>query len=218
MQVSRDKIREIIGPGGKTIRSIQEETGCEVEIEPDGKIIIASPDGTAARRAMEIIEKLTEVPEVGKVYQGVVTRIESFGAFVEILPGTEGLLHVSELAPFRVREVSDILREGDQVEVKALEVDPDGRRIRLSRKAVVLDDPSYDPATDPFAAAAESSEGRPDRGERGPGERGGDRGERGGERGGRGGRGPGGRPPAGRGGRGGGGGGRGRGRPPGRDR
>ncbi len=154
MQVARDKIRDVIGPGGKTIRSIQEETGCEVEIDSEGKIIVASPDGVSAKRAMEIIEKLTEVPEIGKVYEGLVTRIENFGAFVEILPGTEGLLHISELAPFRVREVSDILREGDQVQVKALEVDPESRRIRLSRKAVLLDDPNYDPANDPLAAAA----------------------------------------------------------------
>ncbi len=152
--ISKDKIREIIGPGGKTIRSIQEETGCEIEIDNEGKVTIAAPDNVAAKRAMEMIERLTEVPEIGRIYEGVVTRIESFGAFVEIIPGTEGLLHVSELAPFRVREVSDILREGDSVRVKVLEIDPEKGRIRLSRKAVLLEDPNYDPATDPMAAFA----------------------------------------------------------------
>ncbi len=192
LMIERDKIRDIIGPGGKTIRSIQEETGCEVEIANDGKVTVAAPDGTSARRAIEIIEKLTEVPEVGKTYDGLVTRVESFGAFVEILPGTEGLLHVSELAPFRVREVSAILREGDPVKVKVLEIDSDGRKIRLSRKAVLLEDPNYDPAQDEHARMGDDEEpsgggGRPPRG-RGP--RGG-RPPRG--RGGRGGRG--GRPP-----------------------
>jgi polyribonucleotide nucleotidyltransferase len=113
----------------------------------------------AARRAIEMVERLTEVPEIGRVYEGVVTRIESFGAFVEIIPGTEGLLHISELAPFRIREVSDVLREGDQVKVKVLEIDPEKGRIRLSRKAVLLDDPNYDAATDPLAALADTSGG-----------------------------------------------------------
>ncbi len=198
IQIHRDKIRDIIGPGGKTIRSIQEETGCEVEIENDGTVTVAAPDGMAASRAMEIIQKLTEVPEVGKIYEGLVTRIESFGAFVEILPGTEGLLHVSELAPFRVSEVTDILREGDQVKVKVLEIDGDARKIRLSRKAVVIEDPDYDAEEEERAAMA-MAENRPPSG-RGGGRPGGGRGH-----GGRGGGGGGG----GRGGRGGGGGGRG---------
>jgi len=193
LQIPRDKIRDIIGPGGKTIRSIQEETGCEVEIDGEGKVIVASPDGLAAKRALEIIEKLTEVPEIGKHYDGVVTRVEGFGAFVEILPGTEGLLHISELAPFRVREVADVLREGDQVRVKVLDIDADKGRIRLSRKAAMLDDPSYDPEQDPMAHAAEEPGEGGDRGDRGDrGGRGGDRGGRGGrggDRGGRGGRG-----------------------------
>ena len=103
LQVPPDKIRDIIGPGGKTIRAIQEETGCEIEIENDGKVIVASPDGLAAKRAIEMIEELTEVPEVGRVYTGTVQRIEAYGAFVEILPGTDGLCHVSELAPYRAR-------------------------------------------------------------------------------------------------------------------
>ncbi|RMH17975.1 MAG: polyribonucleotide nucleotidyltransferase, partial [Acidobacteria bacterium] len=169
LQIPRDKIRDVIGPGGKTIRSIQEETGCEIEIESDGKVVVASPDGTAARRALEIIEQLTEVPEVGRTYDGIVTRVESFGAFVEILPGTEGLLHVSELAPYRVREVTDIVREGDAVKVKVLEIDPERGKIRLSRKAVLLEDPDYRPTEEELALAAAAPE--PNRG--GPGGRGG---------------------------------------------
>ncbi len=192
----RDKIRDIIGPGGKTIRGIQEETGCEVEIDGEGKVVVASPDGTSAQRALDIIQKLTEVPEIGKIYEGVVTRIESFGAFVEILPGTEGLLHVSELAPFRVREVSDILTEGDQVKVKVLDIDTDRGRIRLSRKAVLLEDPNYDPEQDPHAKLAQEEGDRPHH--RRDDHRGGGRGGRGGPRGGGGGRGGRGRRPGGR--------------------
>ena len=200
LEVPRDKIRDIIGPGGKTIRSIQEETGCEIEIDSEGKVIVASPDGTAAERAIGMIEKLTEVPELDRVYDGVITRIESFGAFVEILPGTEGLLHVSEIAPFRIREVADVLREGDQVKVKVLEIDAEKGRIRLSRKAVLLDDPSYDPENDPMSEFADKGGGDDRRDRRDGGGRGG-RDRRGGPpRGGRGG----GRDGGGRGGRGGG--------------
>ncbi len=195
IHINREKIRDIIGPGGKTIRSIQEETGCEVEIENDGKVVVAAPDGMASKRAIDIIERLTEEPEIGRKYNGKVTRVESFGAFVEILPGTEGLLHVSELAPYRVREVTDIVREGDQIEVKVLDIDAANRKIRLSRKAVLLEDPNYQPTEEELAKAAEASESRDsDRGGRGGdrggrGGRGGDRGGRGGDRGGRGGRG-----------------------------
>lgn len=185
VQVTRDKIRDIIGPGGKTIRSIQEETGCEIEIDSEGKVTVASPDGTAADMALKLINRLTEVPEVNKIYEGLVTRVESFGAFVEILPGTEGLLHVSEIAPFRIREVADVMREGDQVRVKVLETDNDRGRIRLSRKAVLLEDPNYKAEDDPMSAFADDSPA----GERSGGDRGGDRGGRGGDRGGRGGRG-----------------------------
>ena len=164
LEVARDKIREIIGPGGKTIRSIQEETGCEIEIDSEGKVTVASPDGTAAKRAIDMIEKLTEVPEVDRIYDGVVTRIESFGAFVEVLPGTEGLLHVSEIAPFRIRDVGDVLREGDQLKVKVLEIDPERGRIRLSRKAILLEDPNYDPESDPMAEFADQGGGDDRRG------------------------------------------------------
>ncbi len=185
LKIPRDKIREVIGPGGRTIRSMQEETGCEIEIEADGKVVVAAPDEISARRTIEMIERLVEVPEIDKIYDGVVTRVESYGAFVEILPGTEGLLHISELAPFRVREVSDILREGDQVKVKVLEIDPESRRIRLSRKAVLLEDPNYDQEADAAAVGvAAGTEPLPPRRDARGGERGG-----GGDRGGRGGRG-----------------------------
>ena len=145
MSVPTDKIRDIIGPGGKTIRSIIDETGCEVDVQNDGTVIIASPDGVAAKRAREIIERLTETPEIGKIYEGTVRRIEGYGAFVEILPGSDGLIHISELAPYRVREVTDIVQEGDSVEVKVINIDEQGK-VRLSRKAVIMEAPDYDPS------------------------------------------------------------------------
>ncbi len=173
LHVPKDKIRDVIGPGGKTIRSIIEETGCDIDIEDDGKVIISSPDEQAASRAIQMIERLTEVPEIGKVYTGTVRRIESFGAFVEILPGTDGLVHVSEIAPYRVREVSDVLTEGDEVQVKVLSIDETGK-IRLSRKAVIMEAPDYDPAQ--YAGMGETGpprEGERERPEGGRGGRGG---------------------------------------------
>jgi polyribonucleotide nucleotidyltransferase len=136
---------------------------------------------------MKMIERLTEVPEIGRVYTGTVRRVEAYGCFVEILPGTDGLVHISELAPYRVRETSDIVKEGDELEVKVIEIDDTGR-VRLSRKAVIMEAPGYDPAQyegmgEPVPAGGE----RPERSDRGG--RGGDRGGRGGDRGGRGGRG-----------------------------
>ncbi len=151
----------------------------------------------AADRAKEIIERLTEVPEVGKVYTGTVRRIEPFGAFVEILPGLDGLLHISELAPYRVGEVRDILKEGDEVSVKVLEYDDSTGKARLSRKAVIMESPDYDPAQYegmgvPVGASPGASGGGRERERNGRGGRGGDRGGRGGGRGGRGGGGGGG--------------------------
>jgi polyribonucleotide nucleotidyltransferase len=183
LQIAKEKIRDVIGPGGKTIRSIIEETGCNIEIEDDGRVIIASPDEPAARRAIQMVERLTQVPEIGKVYTGTVRRIEAYGAFVEIMPGTDGLLHISELAPYRVREVTDLLKEGDEVEVKVVNIDEQGK-IRLSRKAVIMESPDYDPSQYEGMEMAMAGGG----GER---ERGGERSERGGggDRGGRGGRG-----------------------------
>jgi polyribonucleotide nucleotidyltransferase len=194
IEISRDKIRDVIGPGGKTIRALQEETGCEIEIGNDGKVVVAAPDEQAAKHAIEMIQRLSAVPEIGKVYTGTVRRVESYGAFVEILPGTDGLVHVSELAPYRVREVSDVVKDGDEIAVKVINIDETGR-VRLSRKAVIMEAPDYDPAQ--YAGmgepAGESRGDRPHGGDRG-GERGGgrfgdrgDRGGRGGDRGGRGG-------------------------------
>ena len=145
MVIAKDKIRDVIGPGGKTIRSIIDETGCEVDIDNDGKVTIASPDEIAASRALEIIERITEVPEIGKEYEGIVRRVEPYGCFVEILPGSDGLVHISELAPYRVKEVSDIVQEGDSMKVKVINIDEQGK-VRLSRKAVIMEAPDYDPS------------------------------------------------------------------------
>ncbi len=158
-------------------------------------MIIASPDGEAAKRAIAMIERLTEVPEIGKVYKGTVRRVEAYGCFVEILPGQDGLVHISELAPYRVRETSDLVKEGDELEVKVIDIDETGR-VRLSRKAVIMEAPDYDPAQyegmgEPAGPRPERGD-RPERSDRERGGRGGDhRGGRGGDRGGRGGpRGP----------------------------
>jgi polyribonucleotide nucleotidyltransferase len=131
-----DKIREVIGPGGKVIRGIVEQTGVKIDIEDDGTVAIASADETAAQKAMDIIGKIVEVPEVGKVYLGKVVKIAEFGAFVQILPGTDGLLHISQIALERIKRVEDVLKEGDEVMVKVIEVDKSGK-IRLSRRELL---------------------------------------------------------------------------------
>jgi polyribonucleotide nucleotidyltransferase len=133
LKVKPDKIREIIGPGGKVIRGIIEATGVKMDVEDDGTVTIASSDEAASRKAVEMVQKIAAEAEVGKIYKGIVRKIVDFGAFVEILPGTDGLVHISQLAPERVRRVSDILKEGDEVMVKVLEIDRQGK-IRLSRK------------------------------------------------------------------------------------
>ncbi len=131
-----DKIREVIGPGGKIIRGIVEQTGVKIDIEDDGTVAIASVDEAAARKAMEIIGRIVEVPEVGKVYLGKVVKIMDFGAFVEILPGTDGLLHISQISEERIKRVEDVLKEGEEVMVKVIEVDRAGK-IRLSRRELL---------------------------------------------------------------------------------
>jgi polyribonucleotide nucleotidyltransferase len=136
VRVPVDKIRDIIGPGGKMIRSIVERTGCKIDVEDDGRVSIASVDEAAARKAVAIIEELTATPELNKTYLGKVVRVVEFGAFVEILPGTDGLLHVSEIAHHRVQDVRSEVKEGDQVLVKVVSIDPSGK-IRLSRKALI---------------------------------------------------------------------------------
>jgi polyribonucleotide nucleotidyltransferase len=137
IRINKDKIREVIGPGGKMIRSIIERTGCKIDVEDDGRINIASVDEGSALKAIEIIKEITAEAEVGKTYLGKVTRIANFGAFVEILPGMEGLLHISEVAEHRVKEVQDEIKEGEEILVKVIDVD--GDRVRLSRKAVLRD-------------------------------------------------------------------------------
>jgi polyribonucleotide nucleotidyltransferase len=136
IKIPVDKIRDVIGPGGKMIRSIVERTGCKIDIEDDGRVSIASIDEGAARKAIAIIEELTATAELNKTYLGKVVRIVDFGAFVEILPGTDGLLHVSEMAHHRVKDVRDEVKEGDQILVKVVNIDPSGK-IRLSRKALI---------------------------------------------------------------------------------
>ena len=133
VKVRPEKVRDVIGSGGKNIRQIVAETGVEINVEDDGTVTIASSDAEAAARAVAMVKWLTEDAEVGKIYDGTVKKIVDFGAFVEILPGTEGLLHISQLAKERVNKVTDILKEGDAVRVKVLEVDKQGK-IRLSRK------------------------------------------------------------------------------------
>ena len=130
-----DKIRDVIGPGGKVIRGIIEQTGVKIDVEDDGTIHVASNDSTAANKALQIIADLTATAEVGKTYLGKVVRLVDFGAFVEIFPGTDGLLHISEIAENRVKEVRDELKEGDQILVKVLGLE--GNKIKLSRKAVL---------------------------------------------------------------------------------
>lgn len=136
IKIKPDKIREVIGSGGKTIRSITEQTGVKIEIQDDGTINIASADPLATKKAIAMIEAICAEAEVGKTYSGKVMKIAEFGAFVEILPNTQGLLHISEIANERVRQVTDVLKEGEMIDVKVLEVDRAGR-IKLSRKALL---------------------------------------------------------------------------------
>jgi polyribonucleotide nucleotidyltransferase len=136
MTIKPDRIRDVIGPGGKMIRAIIEQTGVAIDVEDDGTISIASSDDASAKKAMDIIKGLTTEPEVGQFYMGVVRRIVDFGAFVEILPGTDGLIHISELDQKRVNKVTDVLQEGDEVMVKVISIDRQGK-IRLSRKEAI---------------------------------------------------------------------------------
>ena len=136
IQVKPDKVREVIGPGGKVIKDIIEKTGVKINIEDDGKVHIASTDPEASAKAIAMVEAIVAEAEVGKVYSGKIVKITDFGAFVEILPNNQGLLHISEIAHERIRSVSDVLNEGDQIDVKVLDVDRAGR-IKLSRKALL---------------------------------------------------------------------------------
>jgi polyribonucleotide nucleotidyltransferase len=173
IKVKPEQIRIVIGSGGKTIKGITDKTGCSVNIEDDGTVSVASADAEAVAQAIKIIEGLLEEPEVGKVYKGIVRRVVDFGAFVEILPNTEALLHVSEFAHERTEDMHAAVKEGEELEVKVLSVERDGK-IRLSRRALLPLPEGYTPP-----------EEKPDRGDRGDRRRGGDRGRRrsGGERG-----------------------------------
>jgi polyribonucleotide nucleotidyltransferase len=162
IQIPKDKIGGVIGPGGKVIRGIVEQTGVKIDIEDDGKVNIASTDTEAAQRAIRMIEDLTMEAEVGKTYLGTVTRLVDFGAFVEIFPGTEGLLHISEVADFRVEDINSELTVGDQIPVKVISIEPPNK-IRLSRKAVLREQaglPPLDPAPRP-PRRDRSDRGRP---------------------------------------------------------
>jgi polyribonucleotide nucleotidyltransferase len=164
IMVPKDRIRDVIGSGGKTIRWIVEETGTKIDVDDDGKVTIASTDVASANRAIDIIKGLTASPEINTNYKGTVKRIEPYGAFVEILPGQDGLLHISEMAHTRVGQVIDLFQIGDEVEVQVVGIEPDTGKIRLSRK------PLLPPPTEEELAAARES-----RDHRGPGGGGGGR-------------------------------------------
>jgi polyribonucleotide nucleotidyltransferase len=161
VQIPVDKIRDLIGPGGKMIRSIVEQTGVKIDVEDSGLVKVASSDQASAAKALQIIGDITATAEVGKTYLGKVTRLADFGAFVEILPGTDGLLHISEVAEHRIADVRDELKEGDQVLVKVLAVE--GNRIRLSRKAILKEQRAKMGGGEapPIAAMAPVAEGEP---------------------------------------------------------
>jgi len=136
IMINPEKIRDVIGPGGKVIRSIVAETGAKIDIDDSGRVVVMSPDAQACEKAIDRIKRLTQEAEVGQTYMARVVRVTDFGAFAEILPNIEGLIHISQLEHKRVRKVSDVVNEGDEVLVKVIDIDKDGR-IRLSRKAVL---------------------------------------------------------------------------------
>jgi len=141
IKIRPEKIREIIGPGGKVIRGIQEKTGAKIDVEDDGKVTIFSSSNDAAQAALAMIQDICREVELDRVYVGKVKSIKEFGAFVEVIPGTEGLLHISQIAENRIRTVNDVLTEGDTVVVKVIEIDGNGK-MRLSRKAALRDQPA----------------------------------------------------------------------------
>jgi polyribonucleotide nucleotidyltransferase len=143
LQIPTDKIRDVVGPGGKIIRGIVEKTGCKIDIMDDGRVHIASSNKDSANQAIQIIKDLTTEVEVGKVYVGKVTRLTEFGAFVEVLPGSEALLHISEVADHRVRDIRDVLKEGQVIKVKCIANDGQGK-VRLSIKALQRPDRDRD--------------------------------------------------------------------------
>jgi polyribonucleotide nucleotidyltransferase len=189
-KISPEKIGLLIGPGGKTIKGIQESTGAKIDVDDDGTVYVAHSDAAGAEAALAKVEALCEEIQVGKVYTGKVASIKDFGAFVEIVPGKDGLLHISEIDHYRVGRVDDVLRLGDVVEVKVIAID-DQNRVKLSRKALIVPPAGGDGGGDENGGGYEDRPPREDRGDRG--ERGDYRHERGGDRGDRGDRGGGGR-------------------------
>jgi polyribonucleotide nucleotidyltransferase len=181
IKIPVDKIRDVIGPGGKMIRSIIERTGVKIDVEDDGRVNVASSDEAAAAKAIGMIQELTATPELNKTYLGKVQRITDFGAFVEIMQGTDGLLHVSEIANYRVKDVRDELKEGQQVLVKVIAIDPTGK-IRLSRKALLSPEEGMAPPAEGAEAVGNGEEARAGAGaprDAGPRDGGRDRGGRG---------------------------------------
>jgi polyribonucleotide nucleotidyltransferase len=136
IEINPEKIKDVIGPGGKIIKSIQSETDTRLEVEDSGKVTIYAPTAEKAEAAISLVRRYTQEPEIDKIYHGRVVKIMDFGAFVEILPGTDGLVHISQLAAERVQRVTDVVREGDMIDVKVLGIDKQGK-IRLSRRAVL---------------------------------------------------------------------------------
>jgi polyribonucleotide nucleotidyltransferase len=156
VMIPTDKIRDLIGKGGATIRGIIEQTGAKIDVDDTGRVNVASCDADGLKRALEMIGNLTAVPEIGKVYLGKVVRLAEFGAFVELFPGTDGLLHISEIAEHRVKEVKDELSEGDQIMVKVLAIE--GNRIKLSRKALIREQKAKLVQSAPGAVEGEEAE------------------------------------------------------------
>jgi polyribonucleotide nucleotidyltransferase len=134
-RIPTDKIRELIGPGGKIIKGIIDQTGVKIDVSDDGTVNIYASDGVSANRALQMVNDIAAVAEVGKTYLGKVVRIADFGAFIELFPGTDGLLHISEISESRIKNVRDELKEGDQILVKVLALE--GNKIKLSRKAIL---------------------------------------------------------------------------------
>jgi polyribonucleotide nucleotidyltransferase len=136
--IKPDRIRDIIGPGGRVIRAIQDTTGAKIDVEDDGQVTVFAPNAEALAKARAMVDELTQEAELDKIYLGKVKRITDFGAFVEIFPGTDGLIHISHMAEGRVERVTDVVKEGDEVLAKCIDIDPSGR-IRLSRKEALAD-------------------------------------------------------------------------------
>jgi polyribonucleotide nucleotidyltransferase len=186
-QIDPEKIGKVIGPGGKVIRGLQEQYGVKIDVEDDGSVYVAGADGLAAETALAEIEKMTEQVKIGRIYTGKVVRIENYGAFVEITPGQDGMVHISQLADYRVPKVEDVVKLGDEITVMVTDIDPAGK-IRLSRQAV-LEGWTPDEAREhdrPGGGGGPRGGGLRGGGERGGVFRGGDRGhsgDRGGDRG-----------------------------------